>query len=305
MIDFTSRQLRAFLLAARHRSFSRAAEALFITPSGLSVLIREFETQLGFRLFDRTSRHVALTSYGRELLAVAQGQLEQFDSAVSRIGRSATEASRSLSLGAAPQVAANILPQAIKEFRGHRPDLRIQLFEGATPTILQRVQAGRLDMGLGAFLKTATNVRRTPFFRFALMVIRADNDSGFRPASTAWSALKGEALISLPATNPTQQLIGRRLTESGVVFQHNIVLNYLDTVIAMVEAGQGIAIVPSFAIPACSNRNVVMSLLTNPVVNLDFYQITNRGRKLPLGADDFTSFLKSYIARWVGRAGVL
>jgi DNA-binding transcriptional LysR family regulator len=137
------------------------------------------------------------------------------------------------------------------------------------------------------------------------MVIRADNDSGFRPVSTAWSALKGETLITLPATNPTQQLIDRHLAEAGVVFQRNIALNYLDTVIAMVEADQGIAIVPSFAMPACRNRKVVMSRLTNPVVNLDFYQITNRGRKLPLGAEDFTSFLKSYIARWVGRAGVL
>ena len=48
-----------------------------------------------------------------------------------------------------------------------------------------------------------------------------------------------------------------------------------------------------------------MSRLTNPVVTLDFYQITNRGRKLPAGAEEFTAFLKSYIARWAGRAGVL
>src|SRR5262245_24904693 len=176
MIDFTARQLRAFLSAAQHGSFSRAAEELFISPSGLSVSIRELETQLGFRLFDRTSRHVALTSYGTELLAVAQGQLEQFDHVVSRLGRSATDASRSLSLGAAPLVAANILPHAIKEFRAHRPDLRIQVFDADPQTILQKVQAGGLDMGLGAFLKPVTDVRRTPFFRFALMVVRADTD---------------------------------------------------------------------------------------------------------------------------------
>src|SRR5215831_6680358 len=111
-MEFSSRQLRAFLLAAQHRSFTRAAEALFITPSGLSVLIRELETQLGFRLFDRTTRHVALTRHGNELLAVAQRNLEQIDDAMSRIGQSARNASHSLSLGATPLVAANILPQA-------------------------------------------------------------------------------------------------------------------------------------------------------------------------------------------------
>ena len=71
-------------------------------------------------------------------------------------------------------------------------------------------------------------------------------------------------------------------------------------------AGAGrIAIIPSFGLPACRNRKVVMSQLINPVVNLEFHQITNRGKKLPSGADDFTAFLKTYIARWAGRAGVL
>src|SRR6266436_2412628 len=58
-MEFTSRQLRAFQLVAQHRSFARAAEALFNTPSGLSVLIRELESHLGFRLFDRTTRRDA------------------------------------------------------------------------------------------------------------------------------------------------------------------------------------------------------------------------------------------------------
>lgn len=85
MVDFTSRQLRAFLLVAQHQNFTRAAEPLFITPSGLSVLIRELEHQLGFRRFDRTTRHVAPTAHGSQLLAVTQQSLEQLDMAMSRI----------------------------------------------------------------------------------------------------------------------------------------------------------------------------------------------------------------------------
>jgi LysR family transcriptional regulator, carnitine catabolism transcriptional activator len=120
-MDFTSRQFRAFSLVAQHRSFSRAAEELYITPSGLSVLIRELETQLGFRLFDRTTRHVGLTSSGSELLGVVRESLEKLDAAVSRVGQSAAKASLSLSVGAPPLVAADILPEAIKEFRKYRP----------------------------------------------------------------------------------------------------------------------------------------------------------------------------------------
>jgi LysR family transcriptional regulator, carnitine catabolism transcriptional activator len=48
-----------------------------------------------------------------------------------------------------------------------------------------------------------------------------------------------------------------------------------------------------------------MSRLVNPVVNMEFHQISNRGKKLPPEAEEFTSSLKSYIARWAGHAGVL
>jgi LysR family transcriptional regulator, carnitine catabolism transcriptional activator len=57
-----------FLLVAQHRSFTRAAGALFITPSGLSLLIRELENQLGASLFERTTRQVLLTRAGSQLL---------------------------------------------------------------------------------------------------------------------------------------------------------------------------------------------------------------------------------------------
>jgi hypothetical protein len=57
--------------------------------------------------------------------------------------------------------------------------------------------------------------------------------------------------------------------------------------------------------PGCRNRKVVTSQLINPVVRFAFHMISRRGRELPPGAVEFTSFLKSYIALWAGRAGVL
>ena len=303
-MEFTSRQLRAFLLVAQHASFSRAAEALFITPSGLSVSIRELETQLGSRLFDRTTRNVALTGSGQELLIVARKSLEEMDAATSRIGRSASEGSQSLTLGAPPLISANIVMPAIKEFRAHRPSLRVQLFDERSPAILQMVQAGKLDMGLGIF-GPAPGIRRIPFLRFPLMVIRPDQDPAFRRASITWSALRGEKLISLQPYSPIQQIVDKHLAQAGVVSRPSVCINLLDTQIAMVEADEGIAIIPSFGLPACRNRRVVMSRLINPVVEVEFHQVSNRGKKLPLGADEFTAFLKTFIARWAGRSGAL
>jgi LysR family carnitine catabolism transcriptional activator len=67
------------------------------------------------------------------------------------------------------------------------------------------------------------------------------------------------------------------------------VANLLDTQMALVEADEGIAIIPSFGMAACRNRQVVMNPLVDPVVSMEFHQITGRGRSLPEGADEFLS----------------
>jgi LysR family transcriptional regulator, carnitine catabolism transcriptional activator len=294
-MEVSTRQLRAFRLVAQHRNFTRAAEALFITPSGLSVLIRELEGRVGFRLFDRTTRHVELTAHGRELLSVIQRSLEELDTAIANIGRSAKRSQQSISLGTTPLVAANILPPAMREFHKQHPDVRIQLFDADLPTLIKMVEAGKLDMSLGIF-KSMPGVRREPFFRFSLMVARPARDDMPVRATTTWSALSGETLISLSPGHPHQQLIDKHLQQASAKVRVGSVVNLLDTQIALVEAEEGIAIIPSFGIPACRNRKVVISQLTNPVARFDFHLISNRGKELPRGAAEFTAFLKSYIA---------
>src|SRR3974390_3069545 len=137
------RQRRAFHLVAEHQSFARASERMFLTPSGLRVLIRELERQLGFRLFDRTTRQVTLTAYGSDLLAISQPALKTLDTAMSRIEQAVKGRTRSISLGTTPGIAANVLPPAIKAFRQQRRDLRIRLFDGNLGTVARRVAAGK------------------------------------------------------------------------------------------------------------------------------------------------------------------
>jgi LysR family carnitine catabolism transcriptional activator len=303
-MEFTSRQLRAFHLVAEHQSFARAAQRLFLTPSGLSVLIRELERQLGFRLFDRTTRRVTLTGYGSDLLAVSQPTLKTLDTAMSRIEQAAKGRTRWISVGTTPWMAANVLPPAIKAFRQHRPDLRIRLFDGNLGTIARRVVAGKLDLGLGIF-GGMPDIRGVPFFRFSLMVIRPDKNADFSRVSTKWSALNGESLISLTSNYPHQQLINTQLAKSGISCKYAQTVNLLDTQIGLVEAGEGIAIIPSFGLLACRSRKVTMSELVEPVITLEFQQISHRGRKQQEEASEFSEFLKKYIATWAGEAGIL
>jgi DNA-binding transcriptional LysR family regulator len=267
-------------------------------------LIRELERQLGFRLFDRTTRQVAMTNHGSELLAVTQPGLRALDEAMSRIEQITKGGTRWISVGSTPWIAANVLPPAIKAFRQQRPDLRIRLFDGSPNAIERRVKAGKLDLGLGLFNKMP-DVRRVPFFRFSLMVIRADKNPAFSRVSTPWPALDGQTLISLTKNYSHQQLIDKQLVKAGVTCKHGQTVNLLDTQIGLVEADEGIAIIPSFGIQACRHRELAMSELGEPVVSLEFYQITNRGRELPAEAAEFSHFLKMYIARWAGEAGIL
>jgi DNA-binding transcriptional LysR family regulator len=70
---------------------------------------------------------------------------------MSHIERKAKGMGQSLSVGTTPLVAANIMPQAIREFRSQQPDERIRLFDANLNTILERVEAGKLDIGLDIF----------------------------------------------------------------------------------------------------------------------------------------------------------
>jgi LysR family transcriptional regulator, carnitine catabolism transcriptional activator len=303
-MEFTSRQLRGFHLVAEHRSFSRAAEALFITPSGLSLLIRELEQQLGFRLFERTTRYVALTPLGAELLEVSRRSVQTLDAAVARLGQAAKGVTLTIAVGVTPLVGANVLPPAIREFRGRRPDVSIRLYDGDLKAILRRVQAGRLDMGLGIFRQMPGLVRRS-FFRFSLVLIRAEQDGPPSRGTMAWSGLDGQPLISLSPDNPTQELIDRQLDKAGVTCPHDLVVNLLDTQMALVEAGQGMAIIPSFGLPMARQRKLAVTRLVEPTVHLDFHQIGNRAKPPSEEAEEFSAFLKSYVSRWADRSGVV
>jgi LysR family carnitine catabolism transcriptional activator len=302
-MEFSARQLRAFHLVADHRSFVRAAQALFITPSGLSVLIREFENQLGYRLFDRTTRQVQLTRHGADLLDETRRHLEELEEAMARVGRSAHSKRQIVSLGTTPLVAANILPQAMREYRRLRPELRVRLFDADQDTVLRQLQAGQLDIGVGLF-KSVPGVRRTPLFRFYLALIRARR-RGAGGTDVPWSALEGKTLIALSPSSPHQQVIDRQLAKSRVRFEIGCVANLLETQVALVEADEGVGVIPSFGLSLCKHREIVMSRLVDPVVSMEFHQITQRGRSLPEGADEFMGFLKTYIAGWAARLGTV
>lgn len=297
-MNITSRQLKAFLLTARHQSFSRAAEHLFITQSGMSVLIRELEGQLGFRLFERTTRKVTLTPFGYKFLPIADRSLVDLEAAAQNIGRSASAAGHQLALGATPLIAGKLLPTAIAEYEKRDPELRIVLHDGERGRLLSMLGTGQIDLAFGCFLQPASGLRLLPLYRFSLMAIESEADAARRAGPLRWDDLVDARLIGSPPEMPIQQLIERQLARVGRRRPPELTLTFFETQIAMAEVGAGVAVVPTFAIPACRGHKVVMHRVVDPEIPVDFVSVVGRGRRLPPRAEGFTSFLKSYIAEW-------
>jgi DNA-binding transcriptional LysR family regulator len=298
-MEITSRQLRAFHLVAKHRNFTRAAEALFITPSGLSVLIRELERQVGFRLFDRTTRLVALTAQGNELLDITLPALNALEEGILKIEGDVKKKNRRISIGATPWFAAHVLPGAIKEFRERRPAVEIHPFDGSLASNLKMVEDNKLDYALGIFDRII-GIRRVPIFKFSLVLVEPEEGRGPRSGAAKWSSLSGKNLISLTKDYPYEELIDQQLAKLKINCKRDYTVNLLDSQIGLVEAGLGVAVIPSFGVLAARNRSVRFTNL-EPAVTFEVHEISKRGRTLPSEAAEFSAFLKTYVSRKIGQ----
>src|ERR1043165_9781038 len=109
-MSISTRQLQAFLALARLGSFTRASEEIFVTRAGLSLMLKELETQVGARLFDRTTRYVRLTPPGEALLPTARRMMADWESATSNIGKLSAAAKQEVTLAATPLIASSVLP---------------------------------------------------------------------------------------------------------------------------------------------------------------------------------------------------
>jgi DNA-binding transcriptional LysR family regulator len=131
------------------------------------------------------------------------------------------------------------------------------------------------------------------------MLARPDDGRPVRSKASSWADIGGETLISLTKDYPYEQLTQKQLEKMGVVCKRGQTVNGLDTQLGLVEAGLGVAVIPSFGVMASRNRKVRVTRL-EPEVTLDFYEISNRGRRLPPEATEFAGFLKTFLARRVG-----
>lgn len=301
LINVSSRQLQAFLELARLRSFSKAAERVHLSASGMSMMVKELEEQMGARLFDRTTRSVTLTEAGRRLEPVAERLVAELQAVQAAIGGGEAAAQSRLRIAATPMVSASVLPEVIKAFGLKHPQVDLELDDVDVSVVRQRILDEEADIGLGFFVKPAAGLQREPLCRFRLMRIGPPgSDSSGLGHSQTWSSLAGLPLISLPADNPIQAVIEKELAAIHRGNEQRPRMNLLGTLIGMVRAGRGHAIVPSFALDECLRQGLQVSMLTKPTVHIELHVVSLRGTQAKPAALAFAAAVKKAASRLSG-----
>jgi DNA-binding transcriptional LysR family regulator len=158
-----SQQLRVYVTLARTLSMQRAAAELKMTPSGVSHCLKALEADLGCRLFERTSRKIALSQAGREFLTAAEEILQRMKLVRGKIREGLDWRQGQLRIGASGTACEFILPPTLREFRESFPDFTIKIEQCSSPQAIALMAEGRLDLAL------LTDTARHPGMEFTLI----------------------------------------------------------------------------------------------------------------------------------------
>ncbi|WP_030182514.1 LysR substrate-binding domain-containing protein [Streptomyces violaceorubidus] len=155
------RHLQHFVAVAEDQHFTRAAERLLVSQSGLSASIRALERELRAPLFVRTTRRVTLTEAGRALLGEAQRILAQVRSAHEAVAAVQGVLRGTLSLGAEQCIAGVPVAGLLAAFRRRHPDVEIRLRQAGSGELAEEVAAGRLDLAFAYRTQADTDQLRS------------------------------------------------------------------------------------------------------------------------------------------------
>lgn len=239
--------MRYFVAVAEEKSFTRAAEKLMIAQSPLSQQIKKLEHELGVELFTRTTRSVQLTHAGSVFYERARLLLERSEEAMADTRSAAEGRLGRLSLGFTGAATYELLPALVRAFQDRNPNVQLDLHsEMLTPAQVDGLLEGRLDVGVlrppvSAEGLTVEVLREEP------LVVAMPTQHALAGARTLSLAdLAEEPFISYPSNPPSSvySIVVEAYRRAGFVPTVRQELAETASMVAMVAAGMGIALVP-------------------------------------------------------------
>jgi DNA-binding transcriptional LysR family regulator len=268
------RQLRYFVAVAEESHFGRAAVRLHMTQPPLSQTIQSLEAALGTPLFARTKRSVALTPAGIALLPEARRILQQASALPDLARRAASGESGLLSLSFVSSADYSVLPPLLREFRERYPLVQIDLREATTDVQLEDLMQGRIDAGL--LIPPLHDKARAELDYMTVL-----SEPLILAAPQGLKALHGKKMVSLKAVADMPLIIfPRRIApafhdaivgcfrDAGLTPRIGQEAIQMQTIVGLVSAGMGIALVPQ-SVSNLKRPGVEYKPLSNKTVSVE------------------------------------
>jgi DNA-binding transcriptional LysR family regulator len=242
------RHLRYFVTLAEELHFGRAARRLHLSQPPLSMQIKSLESEIGTQLLARTRRHVELTSAGSVFLREARDILSRVEQATAAARRAGRGEIGELAVGFVTIADYNVLPRVLSEFRAQHPAVRLTLREATTDAQLRDLAEQRIDLGFVLAPIQDEGLTTRPLLREPLVAALPHGHALARGrAALALSRLADMPFILFPrhmAPGLYDDVVGfcRRAGFIPRVEQEAV---QMQTIISLVSAGLGVALIPA------------------------------------------------------------
>lgn len=293
-MDITLKQLRAFVTVANLGQFTLAADRLGSSQSAVSTLVRQLETNLNLRLFDRHTRLLRLTQAGLDILPVATRAVGDIEGMVESSKELNALRRGKVSIAAGTVQAALLLPPLINIFNKLHPEITVALHDVAEKAVLELVANGSTDLGLGTVPDDDADLLGTRLTTDEFLVVLHAEDPLVRLPELRWTDLADRRLIGPQRGNPIRDRLESELARNGIVLPLDKAMQEVAlplTIIGMVEAELGVAIMTSAVVRLVKSMGLIVRTPTEPHIKREVSVIQKRGRSLSPAARRFRDFL--------------
>jgi DNA-binding transcriptional LysR family regulator len=281
--------LRAFITAAELHSFAAAAKALHLSLPAFSRRISNLEARLGARLFDRTTRSMELTLLGRRFLRQIAPVVEDLDRSVLGLRDAAQLEAGDVTIGCVFSAVHHFLPAVIDAYRERHPKVLVRIIEDGADGVFASVKHGEADFGINYIGMQEPDVDFTPLLKDPyVLACRADHALAAR-RSVRWDELAAWDQVRVSQASRNRVFIDQALAELAAQPRPVCEVRHVSTLIGLVEAGLGVAIVPLLTVPR--RPASVVGIPLDPPVTRTIGLIQRAGRTLSPAADAFAKLL--------------
>ncbi len=243
-----TRQLEYFVAVAEELSFTRAATRTFAVQSTVSAAIRALEADVGTPLFERSTKHVALTTAGEALLPRARAAIEAVDAARSSVALTAAGIRGRLRVGMFTNLRVLDLPRIFGEFHERHPlvDLQLTASPSGSTGLTDDVRRGRLDAAfMGLPPRDLNDLGSLTIITTEFIAVLPSTHSLASATRLRVDELVDEPFVDTPPGFGNRVVFDRALAAAGLTRNVSTVVSDLGDVPRYVAAGLGIAVIPS------------------------------------------------------------